>query len=440
MTQHRESSQRLSASYPGAEAATKDTETSRKIQEAIDARRPELWAINKQIHSNPELGYAEHKAHDAIASLLEFLGFAVKRHAYGLETAFVAEYGQGGPVVAFNAEYDALPGIGHACGHNLIATMSIGAFLGLAKVIEETKITGRVRLIGTPAEEGGGGKLKIIDAGGFEDVDACMMVHPGPEETCAGFTGDAYMPTLANHKLRVRFVGRAAHAAMAPWDGVNALDAAVLAYNGISALRQQMHPSSRVHCIIAEGGERPNVIPQGATLDCYIRCPTLQSANDLLGRVKCCFEGAGLQTGCKVEFELINTYADVRPNKLMCSLYAEAMSDIGSQVRNDTSSPGVPGSTDQGNVTYECPGFHAYVGIPSGPGCNNHTPGFTAAASTEEAHELCLSAAKGMAIAGWRILSDNETAAAVRREFETDKSKRDEDVSTRPVVFSAGFC
>lgn len=158
----------------------------------------------------------------------------------------MAEYGSGGHVVAFNAEYDALPDIGHACGHNLIAMMSIGAFLGLAEAIKTYGIEGRVRLIGTPAEEGGGGKLKLIEAGAFRDVDACLMTHPGPEETSAGFTGDAYMPTLANCKFSIHYTGKAAHAAMNPWQGVNALDAVVLAYNGISALRQQIRPDERI--------------------------------------------------------------------------------------------------------------------------------------------------------------------------------------------------
>jgi amidohydrolase len=176
-----------------------------------------------KIHSNPELGYQEHLAHDNITSLLESLGFKVTKHAYGLETSFVAEYGEGGQVVAYNAEYDALPGIGHACGHNLIAMMSIGAFLAVAEVLKARRIPGRVRLVGTPAEEGLGGKIPIINAGGYTDVDACMMVHPGPLTECPGFTGDAYMPTLANHKVTVLYTGKAAHAAMAPVSNSNCI-------------------------------------------------------------------------------------------------------------------------------------------------------------------------------------------------------------------------
>lgn len=250
--------------------------------------------------------------------MLESLGFQVTRHAFGLKTAFVSEYGQGGRVVAFNAEYDALPGIGHACGHNLIAMMSIAAFLGVAEVLKQQKekgqpVPGRVRLIGTPAEEGLGGKIPIIKAGAYKDVDACLMTHPGPFTECQGFTGDAYMPTLASLKLSVKYTGQTAHAAMAPWEGVNALDAAVLAYSGVGVLRQQIHPSNRIHCIVSNGGDRPNIIPGTAALDCYIRSPSVKIAEELLERVRGCFEGAALQAGCTMELQMYdnNTYVSM---------------------------------------------------------------------------------------------------------------------------------
>lgn len=257
-----------------------------------------------QIHENPELGYEEFKAHENVASLLESLDYKVTRHAYGVQTALMAEFGSGGRVIAFNAEYDALPDIGHACGHNLIATMSIGAFIALAEALKRYKIQGRVRLLGTPAEEGGGGKLKLIEAGAYSDVDACMMIHPGPEDGCAGYTGDAYMPTLANNKFTVRFTGKAAHASMSPWQGINALDAVVLGYNGVSALRQQIQPAQRIHGVISEGGKRPNIITAHTSLDYYVRSTSLKSADALMERVIACFKGAAIQTGCKVETEL----------------------------------------------------------------------------------------------------------------------------------------
>ncbi|KFZ25238.1 hypothetical protein V502_00289 [Pseudogymnoascus sp. VKM F-4520 (FW-2644)] len=420
--------------------STQDESIIDFIKQAIEEKDAVLHEINRKIHENPELGYEEFKAHDNVASLLESLDYKVTRHAYGIQTALMAEFGSGGRVIAFNAEYDALPDIGHACGHNLIATMSIGAFIALAETLKRYKIQGRVRLLGTPAEEGGGGKLKLIEAGAYSDVDACMMIHPGPEDGCAGYTGDAYMPTLANKKFTVRFTGKAAHASMSPWQGINALDAVVLGYNGVSALRQQIQPAQRIHGVISEGGKRPNIITAHTSLDYYVRSTSLKSADTLMERVVACFKGAAIQTGCEVETELINTYADVRPNKPISTLYADAMDKIGSPVKCDVNSPPVPGSTDQGNVCYECPAFQGYVGIPADPGSYNHTAGFTAAAGAEIAHKLCLEPAKGMAVVGWQILSDESVATQVWKDFDEDSKIRDLDEDIRVPVKGGGCC
>lgn len=245
-------------------------------------------------------------AHDNITAMLQELGFTVTKHAYGLQTSFVAEYGSGGRVVAFNAEYDALPKIGHACGHNLIATASIGAFLGVAAALKELKLPGRVRLIGTPAEEEGGGKLHIIEAGAYEAVDACLMVHPAAHKRFPdGVTGVAYCKSSANVKFRAHFIGKPAHAATAPWQGINALDAVCLAYNGVSMLRQQIQSYERIHGVIVEGGTRPNVITASASVDYYCRSTTLDEAEALKDRVIKCFDGAATATGCSVEYEML---------------------------------------------------------------------------------------------------------------------------------------
>lgn len=239
-------------------------------------------------------------------------GYEVRRKTYGLETSFEIEYkhGDGGKIVVFNAEYDALPGVGHACGHNLIATASISAFAATvetmkAKFPEHQGYT--IRLLGTPAEEGGGGKLKLLDAGAYKDVDACLMVHP----VTLGHNDGSVQGTqiagpegfLANNKIRVRYSGTTAHAAGAPWEGVNALDAVVSAYVNISMLRQQILPTQRVHGIISDGGYRPNVIPNTATLEYYIRSPDSKSLKVLTDKVLNCFEGAAKATGCKVDYE-----------------------------------------------------------------------------------------------------------------------------------------
>ena len=229
-------------------------------------------------------------------------------HAHGLETAFEATFGHGGRLVVFNAEYDALPEIGHACGHNLIATGSIAAFFAVVTLMKQfPNMPARVRLLGTPAEEGGGGKVKLIDAGAYENVDACLMTHPmsgvmvpTKYQHIAGVT---YGTSIASSKFRATFTGKPAHAAAAPQDGINALDAAVLAYNGISMLRQQCLPSQRIHGIIVEGGDKANVIPSRATMDYNVRSETVKVNERLQERVINCFEGAALATGCTVRFE-----------------------------------------------------------------------------------------------------------------------------------------
>jgi amidohydrolase len=228
----------------------------------------------------------------------------VTPHAFGLQTAFLAEYGTGGRIVTFNVEYDALPGIGHACGHNLIATGSLAAFLGVVAAMKTHCIAGRVRALGTPAEEGGGGKIKLIDAGAYKDVDACLMTHPMAAGLVpATIQGIAYGTCVASAKFGATFTGKASHAAAAPHDGLNALDAAVLAYNGLSMLRQQIKPDQRIQVVILEGGDRPNIITPKSVLDLNVRSSGLEDTRVLQQRVRKCFEGAAVATGCTVEFE-----------------------------------------------------------------------------------------------------------------------------------------
>lgn len=261
--------------------------------------------VNKVLHANPELCFKEFTAHETLTSYLESLGFSVKRSTYDLETSFEATFGEGGRQVVFCCEYDALPGIGHACGHNLIATSSMAAFIGTAHAMAELKIPGRLRILGTPAEEGGGGKAVLIDNGAFtptEDVAAAIMAHPmaehafGTEEgTCSGV---AALTLIASHKFRVEFWGKPAHAAAEPWSGVNALDAAVAAYNNAAVLRQQLHPDERVHTVILEGGTASNIIPGYTRMDWGVRAPTFNRSEKAFEKVKNCIEAAALATGC----------------------------------------------------------------------------------------------------------------------------------------------
>ena len=391
----------------------------RHIERHIETSENNISWINQEIHSNPELAYEEHKAHNAFVTTLRSLGFEVTPHAYGLETAFSAEVGTGGRLVIFNAEYDALPGIGHACGHNLIASSSFAAFLGVAAALKASNLPGRVRLLGTPAEEGGGGKLKLIAAGAYRDAAASLMVHPGPgHKLPPSIRGIAYVRMLANVKMRVHFSGKEAHAAIAPWDGVNALDAVCLSYNAVSMLRQQIRPFERIHGVFRAAGDRPNVTPADCTVEYYVRSATRTQAQALWQRVLKCFEGAAMATGCGVQVEPLNSYADVRPSRALCQGYVDVM-PAGTVVLDDPVEF-LAGSTDMGDVCYECPGFHGAFGIGTKEGEANHTKGFTAVAGTEEAFGLAMECGKGMALVGWRVLTDVVFAERVQKEWEED--------------------
>ncbi|KAL2794036.1 hypothetical protein BJX66DRAFT_351457 [Aspergillus keveii] len=394
------------------------------IEKALASHDVHLREINKKVFDNPELGFEEHMAHDNYVSLLRSLGFEATPSAYGVPTAFVTEYGSGGRVVAFNAEYDALPDIGHACGHNLVGTASLAAFLGVVAALKESGIPGRVRLIGTPAEENLGGKAHLVRGGAFKDVDACLMTHPGPRGVFnqAPKTGNAYSTSLSMDKFIVSYSGKPAHAAMAPYQGVNALDAANLAYNAISMLRQQIKEHERIHFIIKHGGDAPNIIPIATKVDAQVRSGARSEIRALKARVLKCFEGAAVATGCTMKVEDICAYSDLRPNKPICSLYADEMAALGTPVECDLEKNiPAPGSTDQGNVCYECPAFHSGFDILTPPGAYNHTRGFTASAGSDEAYDRCIESAKGMAGAAWRILADDHIASEVKKAFLDDE-------------------
>lgn len=279
------------------------------IISTIDDSRSELRKVNSALHSHPEIGYQEHFAHETITTYLSSLGFEVKKHAYGFDTSFEVECGSGGRLVIICAEYDALPNIGHGCGHNLIATSSIATFLAASSAMKKHNIPGRLRLLGTPAEEGGGGKAKLIDAGAFpKETAAAIMAHPmaghslfnKPEE----YSGLAGLKLIASHKFHVEFHGKPAHAAGEPWNGVNALDAAIAAYTNVGLLRQQIEPEERIHCVIEHGGTVPNVITDYTRMNWNVRSPTIEKADKLLARVRDCIDAGAKATGCKVEYKL----------------------------------------------------------------------------------------------------------------------------------------
>ncbi|KAL4967423.1 M20 family metallopeptidase [Aspergillus stella-maris] len=408
-----------------------------RVQDTLRQYDAKLRDINSKIWNNPELGFNEHQAHDNICELFDSLkseGYTVQRHAYGLETSFEIEYKHGpshahspaGRILTFNAEYDALPEIGHACGHNLISTSSIAAFIATVEALKSAAPNGlnyTVRLLGTPAEEGGGGKIRLLQNKAYDDVDACLMIHPTVNSVDPGrsdLLSLAKAPEggfLACDKVRITFKGKPAHAAAAPWDGVNALDAVVAAYVNISMLRQQILPSQRVHGIISHGGDRSNIIPWSASLDYSIRSPTVATLKPLTERVIKCFEAAALATGCKVEFEWGLSYADVKSNNPICESYVSAMRAMGHRVLL-TAPPtdGGSASTDMGNVSYAVPGFHGMFHIPAESG--NHTPQFTKGAGSEEGYKRAIECAGGMAVVACEFLEDEGFAGRVWRDFE----------------------
>ena len=279
---------------------------------AIDEAQGELRDLSLDIHAHPELAYEEEHAHEVLTAFLEARGFAVERGAFGLPTAFRATAGSGTPTVAVLSEYDALPGIGHACGHNLIATSGVATGLAAAEVLGEGD--GTIVVIGTPAEERGGGKVDLIRAGAFDGVDAAMMMHPGgqsPQSPPGSVRVNAKPNAL--QALRVRYRGKNAHAAGRPWEGLNALDALIHAYNGISLLRQQMRPSARVHGIITDGGQAPNIIPDETEAYFFVRDDVVARLEELKPRVVACFEAAALATGTELELSWQgNPYSDMQ--------------------------------------------------------------------------------------------------------------------------------
>ncbi|KAL6359091.1 hypothetical protein LRP88_09291 [Fusarium phalaenopsidis] len=413
------------------------------ISSSIHSHYESIKTLNYEIHSNPELAYHEHRAHSTFTSLLTSppfadLGITVTPHAYGLETSFSADFGSGGRLVVFNAEYDALPGIGHACGHNLIASSALTAFIGAVYALKASAKPGRVRLLGTPAEEGGGGKIPLIEAGPYNDAAACLMTHPGPQYLLSGnVTGVAAAKMLANVKWRVSFQGKTAHASMEPWNGVNALDAVCLSYNAVSMLRQQIRPHERIHGVFNEAGDRPSVIPGTTSVSYYVRSDTLAATERLWARVKACFDGAALATGCTISYEPINTYADLRSSLPLCKAFIQAMDTAAagntpwpdSGARKDEiislfePSDFIGGSTDMGNVTYVCPGIHVAFGIDTAHGQGNHTSGFADAAALEKSFNRAVEWGQGMAIVGWRVLNEDTFAEEVRREWEDDMKR-----------------
>ena len=321
----------------------------------IEAGSKKLLQASHAIHANPELCYEEKFAQDALSQLISDAGIEVEKGAFGVETAFAARVGESGPQIAILCEYDALANLGHACGHNIIGTAGAGAGMAAAQFAKE--LNGRLMILGTPAEEGGGGKVKLLEAGAFEGVDAAIMIHPSNHDLVK-------MNTLATHQISVIYKGTPAHSAASPHRGVNALDAAVIAYSAIAALRQHIRPTEKVHGIFLEAGSQVNVVPDTAKQHWQIRSDNRQNLEKLIPRVRDCLTAGATAAGCEIEISISNPdYYEMWDNEPLLGLYASNASLVNRMPEEPGSAASIMGSTDMGNVSQQLPAIHPMLKV-----------------------------------------------------------------------------
>nr|UWK20118.1 peptidase m20 domain protein [Trichoderma polysporum] len=395
------------------------------IKQAVDNLFEAFWPINKKIHDNPERGFNEFIAHDALTTYMKAQrGWVVTPSAYGMDTAWVAVFdtGRRGPVVSFNAEMDCLPDIGHACGHNLIATASVLGAIAAAHVMKQYEAAGKVVLFGTPAEEGGGGKIRLLEAGAYSDhnVDVSLISHPG-------ITPDAaLMPTTSYLQFKVEYFGREAHAAANPWLGINALDALVAGYNNVSALRQQIMPEDRVQGHITHGGLAPNIIHAYAAGIFVVRSDTQKRLDELKEKVYDCFKAGALATGARVTITERWGYKNHIPSRTMARSYTRYFNALAppSKIAEDQDIDEARGktqaSTDQGDISHAMPSLNAAFSLQPGPkGQGPHNPEFAEVAGTRDAYARALRVAKGLAGVAVDILFTEGLLEEIKREWAT---------------------
>jgi len=379
-----------------------------QLSARIDALRPELERIARQIYAHPEVGYEEHQAVGWLTEFLKKQGFSVEVGVAETPTAFVATRRNGtGPTVAFLAEYDALRGLGHGCGHNLIAMASTGAGIALAHLLDQ--LPGRVQVIGTPAEEGGGGKIRLIRGGIFQEVDAAMMFHPDVKTQVLHWA-------LAVTHMHFEFTGKAAHASGDPEKGINALDAFVLAYNGISMLRQHIKEGARLHGVLIEGGSAPNIVPERTRGEFLVRAREAAYMQELVQKVKNIFQAAALATGCSLKLSFDEEpYTDLRNNAVLATLFERNLARLGIDAQE-----GVPwenaGSTDMGNVSHVVPAIHPTLAIAAEdvPG---HSQAFLEASGSPRGYQAMVEAAKALAMTGADLLADRSLVEKAKLDF-----------------------
>ena len=366
------------------------SDAKKKVIAKVAELGPKLIELSHWIHAHPETAWNEVESAAHISKFLRDFGFEVTEKVSGLETAFRAEFGSGDLTIALCAEYDSLPGLGHACGHNIIAASSVGSALALAAVADELKI--KVVVLGTPAEEGGGGKIIMLERGAFEDIDVAALVHPGPIDV-------AIAEPFAVRHIAVKYTGKASHAAAYPEQGINAADAFTVAQVAIGLLRQQLAHTVRVHGVMTNGGEAPNAIPEVTQGRWYIRATTTEQMNETFERVMKCFEAGALATGCQLEIHDESApYSEFTNHQNLNDLYRENAQAIGRVFNdNDPQSRMNRASTDLGNISKVIAAIHPYIGLNSGTAVN-HQKEFAQVCITKDADQAVLDAATAMAM------------------------------------------
>ncbi|MGD0142461.1 MAG: M20 family metallopeptidase [Rhizomicrobium sp.] len=381
------------------------------VAAAIDGMRAELLALSHAIHQEPELALQEFKSAAKLADAVSRHDIPVQRGAFGLETAYAAEFGKdAGPTIAILSEYDALPGVGHACGHNIIATSGLGAAMALSKL--GARLPGRVRYLGTPAEERFGGKELVAREGAFDGVDAAMMIHPSNVDLVT-------MPCIAIAEVEATYHGRAAHASAMPYRGLNALDAVVSAYQSIAQLRQHIRQTERMHGIITEGGLAANIVPERAACRFYVRAADVHDLSALKKRVHACFEAAALSTGCTVDIHWGGTdYLDLKTNWPMADAFARNGETIGREFASAKNiPPGFAGSTDMGNVSHRVPSIHPMLAVAPA-GVIIHNAEFARWAASDRGDAAVIDGAKTLAMTALDLMSDTSLLATAKSDFD----------------------
>ncbi|MBS4534259.1 M20 family metallopeptidase [Clostridium sp. D2Q-14] len=383
-----------------------------RVEDIISEIREDLIGLSRYILNNPELGYEEYKSSKKHIDILKKCGFNVEEKYMGMDTAFRAEYDSGkeGPTIAYLAEYDALPDIGHGCGHNLLGTVSTGSGIVLKKLLDN--LSGKVLVIGTPAEETSGAKVRMVDGGAFDDVDIALMAHPSDFHEESG-------TSLALEAIQFTFRGKTAHAAASPEKGINALDAAINTFNNINALREHIRSDARVHGVIIEGGSAANIVPDLAICQFYVRATTKEYLIELSKKIKNCAKGASLAAGTELEitnYEL--SYDNMITNRALSKIYNERIKDMGVEYIKPFEES--TGSLDMGNVSHVCPAIHPYFGIADRE-ITGHTRELAKATDTELAYDSAMKAIGALVLTAIDIIENKNLLEEVKKEFENTK-------------------